>query len=92
MASRILIAIGMALLLSGGAALAQPEDQPANSFYADPVLPDPPLKAAHVFPPATATEDVAAVTPAAGASPVPPRLSPCTALSPCAVPTPAARN
>jgi hypothetical protein len=92
MASRILIPIGVALLLSGGVALAQPEDQPANSFFADPVLPDPPMRPLHVIPPSVATSDVAEPTPAAGSTASVGPLSACTALSPCAIPTPAARR
>ncbi len=99
----IAMAAGLMLALSGGAAFAQLDGGTQDSFYADPVLPDPPVKAEHVFPASVATQDVAAVTPAAGEAK--PRevktaatarnsrpASGCTALNPCAVSAPAARS
>jgi hypothetical protein len=91
MTPRLAILVAAALALPGGAALAQAGDQPSTNFYGDPVLPDPPLKAAHVFPASLATEDVAAVAPAAGAPQLPQRATACTALNPCAVTARAAR-
>jgi len=104
MASRFAIAFGAALLLTlpGGAAFAQAESE--DSFYADPVLADPPQKPEHLFSAAIATQDVAAVSPAAGevklqeAKPAKtarnnkPASGACSALNPCAVTTPAARS
>lgn len=105
MASRFAIAFGAALLLvlPGGAAFAQPAVADQDSFYADPVLSDPPLKPEHVFAAAVATQDVATVAPALGevkpddAKPVRTSknvkpASGCTALNPCAVSAPAARS
>jgi hypothetical protein len=94
MTTRFAIALIAAatLTLSTGAALAQMDGPPSNSFYGDPVLPDPPLKPVHVFPAATATQDVAAVTPPAGAAQSPARATPCSALSLCALATPAAHS
>jgi len=105
MTSKFAMAFGATLLLMlpGGAAFAQPASVDQDSFYADPVLSDPPLKPEHVFAAAVATEDVATVAPAVGevkpddAKPVRTSknakpTSGCTALNPCAVPTPAARS
>jgi hypothetical protein len=93
MASRLAIAAGIALVIVlPGLAQAQMDEPPANSFYADSVLPDPAPKPVHAFPASIATEDVAAVAPAADAAPKPQRTTPCTALSPCALVTPAARG
>lgn len=89
MAFRLFVTSAVILALAGGASVAQMEDPAPNSFYADPVLPDPPLKPAHVFPASVATQDVAAVAPAAGASLRPQHMMACTALNPCAVPAPA---
>lgn len=96
MGSRLTIAAAILALLPGGAALAQLGDA-QNGFYADPVLPDPPATVAHVYPPAIATADVAAVTPAATPQAAPAKrgktaaraTAACTALNPCAVATPA---
>jgi len=105
MASRFAIALGAALLLMlpGGTAFAQLEGADQDAFYADPVLPDPPQKPEHVFSAAIATEDVAAVAPAASdiksVEAMPAQTarnskpaSGCTAIHPCAVPSPAARS
>ena len=97
---RIAIAAALMLGLGGGTAFAQ-VDQTTENFYADPVLPDPSPVPARVFAPALATADVAAVAPAAGSvtaaagahgRKVVARVTSCTALSPCAVTTPAARG
>lgn len=86
----IAIATALALTLSGGAAFAQIDQEPTG-FYADPQMADPPQVAVHVYPASEATSDVAAVAPAAGTSAKPQHLAACTAINPCAAPTPAAR-
>jgi hypothetical protein len=96
---KIAITAALMLGLGGGTALAQ-VDQTTESFYADPVLPDPSPVPARIFAPALATADVATVTPAAGVARaagahgkrIAARATACTALSPCAVTAPAARG
>jgi hypothetical protein len=91
MALRSVAAItALVLALSGGATLAQ--DQATNSFYADPVMADPPIVAVHPYPASEATADVAAVAPAAATQARPQRTAACTAINPCAATTPAARG
>ncbi len=105
MASKLAIALGatLALAAGSGAALAQLDGADQDSFYAEPQMADPPQKPVHAFAASVATEDVAAVTPAiSDPEPVPAkpvqtarnaRPAPaCTAMQPCATPTPAART
>lgn len=92
MQSKWIAPIGAALmiLVSAGACYAQDDDA---SFYKVPVWPDPILDKAHILPPAIATSDVAAVSPAAGvtakvSAKATPHQSACDALNPCALPSP----
>jgi hypothetical protein len=101
--AQISIALGAALALTFSAtAFAQELDEAPSGFYADPVLPDPSPVPVHVFSPALATKDVAAVTPALDQVPQTgsskshnvktPVHTTCTALNPCAISTPAAHG
>ena len=86
---KIAVLAVLMLGLSAGAGFAQTDD--AN-FYADPILPDPPLTVAHPYRATVATADVAAVAPAA-VTPTPPRRqTACTALNPCAAVSPASHS
>lgn len=75
------------LLLSAAPALAQLGYDPENP---DIYLPDPPAIPPHVFPRGLATAETAIVSPAE-AAPVRIAARSCSALSPCALATPAAR-
>jgi hypothetical protein len=74
------------LAASAGAGFAQTDDP---SFYADPILPDPPLTVAHAYDAAEATSEVAAVAPAATVLAPLRHPEACTALNPCAAVSPA---
>ena len=89
MTSRWIAVFGTALLIaaSGGPCYAQDSDA---SFYSVPAMSDPVLGKAHVLAASVATGVVAEVSPATGADLPGPAV--CKPISPCAIPSPAARG